>query len=330
MAKTLLNQTISRPMLTTFALQKIYESPSALKDKYLAEREKFFSCIEPIKTLVKEKLTNMYPKDNLLDKKTNKTTGDMGVLAKYDQTRQEDCFYFTDRESDLESNGYGHTDTSRNIFAKFCEGGKGHGGGYSKKEIGNLSNKDTAVVFYDDLVESGVDMESYFLYDENGGRDYRNKRMSWAEHRARRDSIKEKSKQFTKDYGLHMEFETPNSTYQCHQRARLVTPQEYQILYKWCDDIEGIHLKFDKYRKEMKTKFKAYVEVINSSRTLEGVIEQWPEAQEMASKIRGTGTALTIVSADSMNIIQQDMMSRQAQDKVAVVITPTENVWGNA
>ena len=63
---------------------------------------------------------------------------------------------------------------------------------------------------------------------------------------------------------------------------------------------------------------------------MEGVIEQWPEAEEMASKIRGTGTALTIVSADSMNIIQQDMMSRQAQDKVAVVITPPESVWGNA
>ena len=191
MAKTLLNQTISRPILTTFALQKIYESPSALKDKYLSEKEKFFSCIEPIKTLVKEKLSNMYPKDNLLDKKTNKTTGDMGILAKYDQTRQEDCFYFTDRESDLESNGYNHTDTSRNIFAKFCEGGRGHGGGYSKKEIGNLSTKDTAVVFYDDLVESGVDMESYFMYDENHGKDYRGKRMSWNEHSARKAAVTE-------------------------------------------------------------------------------------------------------------------------------------------
>ena len=80
----------------------------------------------------------------------------------------------------------------------------------------------------------------------------------------------------------------------------------------------------------MKKKFKAYVEVINSSRTLEGVIEQWSEAEEIASKIRGTGTALTIVSADSMSIIEQDMLSRKVQDKVAIVVTPTESAWGNA
>ena len=79
----------------------------------------------------------------------------------------------------------------------------------------------------------------------------------------------------------------------------------------------------------MKTKFKAYVELIRSSKSLEAVIEKWSGAENVRHKITGTGTALAL-SNISESIIEADMLARQAKDKVAVVVTPAESKWRSA
>ena len=79
----------------------------------------------------------------------------------------------------------------------------------------------------------------------------------------------------------------------------------------------------------MKEKFKAYAELIRSSRNLESVVEVWSEAENVRHKIEGTGTAVAL-STIHQSVIQQDMLARQAADTVAVVVTPTESAWGSA
>ena len=128
---------------------------------------------------------------------------------------------------------------------------------------------------------------------------------------------------------MSMEFTMPNSTYSCYQRAQLVTPEEYQTLLIWNDKLEGVRLKWHKHYNEMKEKFKAYAELIRSSKNLEQVVEVWSEAENVRHKIAGTGTALAL-SSISESVIQQDMLARQAKDKIAVVVTPTESAWGSA
>ncbi len=117
----------------------------------------------------------------------------------------------------------------------------------------------------------------------------------------------------------------PNSNYSCYQRAHLITPEEYQVLMIWKDKLEGIRLKWHKHYHEMKEKFKAYAELIRSSKNLEQVIEVWSEAENVKHKITGTGTALALSSV-SQSVIQQDMAERKLADKVAVVITNKESV----
>ena len=148
------------------------------------------------------------------------------------------------------------------------------------------------------------------------------------------DKIDAYQSKFFEDNGMSMEFTMPNSTYSCYQRAQLVTPEEYQTLLIWNDKLEGVRLKWHKHYNEMKEKFKAYAELIRSSKNLEAVIEVWSEAENVRHKITGTGTALAL-SSISESVIQQDMLSRQAKDKVAVVVTSKDSTvigsaWGNA
>ena len=124
---------------------------------------------------------------------------------------------------------------------------------------------------------------------------------------------------------MGMEFTMPNSNYSCYQRAHLITPEEYQVLMIWKDKLEGIRLKWHKHYHEMKEKFKAYAELIRSSKNLEQVIEVWSEAENVKHKITGTGTALAL-SSISESVIQQDMAERKLADTVAVVVTPKESV----
>ena len=244
-------------------------------------------------------------------------------------TNQESCFWFTDTKEDMDT----HTsDRSKSIYANFdCKGyGNHYSYGSSKKEIGNLSRDDLIALYYEDMVANGIDVVKYKFVEENDC-DYNGKRMNT--YRQEISDIKKKidgyQSKFFEDNDLAMKFTMPNSDYSCHQRAQLITPEEYQILLIWNDKLESVRLKWHKHYNEMKEKFKAYAELIRSSKTLEQVIEVWSEAENVKHKITGTGTALAL-SSISESVIQQDMLARQAKDKVAVVVTPTESKWGSA
>ena len=317
MSKTMLNQTMSRPILYSYAQEVIAKTPSKWLDAKNKKIQEFLACIPQIKEVVKNKIGNLYPKEEL------------AVLKKYELTNQESCFWFTDTKEDMDT----HTsDRSKSIYANFdCKGyGNHYSYGSSKKEIGNLSRDDLIALYYEDMVTNGIDVVKYKFGEENDC-DYNGKRMNT--YRQEISDIKKKidgyQSKFFEDNDLAMKFTMPNSDYSCHQRAQLITPEEYQILLIWNDKLESVRLKWHKHYNEMKEKFKAYAELIRSSKTLEQVIEVWSEAENVKHKITGTGTALAL-SSISESVIQQDMLARQAKDKVAVVVTPTESKWGSA
>ena len=318
MAKTMLNQTMSRPILYAYAQEMIAKTPSKWLTGKMEKIEEFKSCIPAIKEMVRNKISGLYPKEEL------------AVLKKYELTNQESCFWFTDRKKETEDRHRSRDE--RSIYANFaCEGygGRYNYGSSKSKEIGNLSIKDTIALYFEDMVKDGVDVMKYLFMEANDRQDYNGKRCSWSEQSALEKSIKSYGTKFFEDNDMSMEFTMPNSNYSCYQRAHLVTPEEYQILCVWNDKLESIQLQWHKHYEEMKEKFKHYAQLIRGSKTLEAVIEDWSEAENVRHKISGTGTAVALCTVGK-SIIQQDMLERQAKDKVAFVVTPTENVWGSA
>ena len=318
MGKTMLNQTVSRPILYAYAQEMIAKTPSKWLTGKNKKIEEFKECIPAIKEMVKNKISNLYPKEEL------------AVLEKYQLTDKESCFWFTDKD-DRDDNGRIRNNKDRSIYANFkCEGyGSGYRYGSSEKEIGNLDTKSTIAMYFEDMVKDGVDVMKYLFMESNDRQDYNGKRWSYSEHSKLEKDINSYGKKFFEENDLHMEFTMPNSNYSCYQRAHLVTPEEYQILCVWNDKLESVQLQWHKHYEEMKTKFKAYVELIRSSKSLEAVIEEWSEAENVRHKITGTGTALAL-SNISESIIEADMLARQAKDKVAVVVTPAESKWRSA
>ncbi len=317
MAKTMLNQTMSRPILYAYAQEQIAKTPSKWLTRKKEKIEEFKACIPAIKETVRNKISSLYPKEEL------------AVLKKYELTNQESCFWFTDREEETDRHS---SKKERSIYANFnCEGyGRGYNYGSSKsKEIGNLSTPDTIALYFEDMVKDGVDVMKYLFMEDNDRRDYNGKRWSWNEHTKLRNDINSYGKKFFEDNDMSMEFTMPNSNYSCYQRAHLITPEEYQILCVWNDKLEDIQLQWHKHYAEMKEKFKAYAELIRSSKNLEAVVEVWSEAENVRHKITGTGTAVAL-SNISQSVIEQDMLARKAADTVAVVVTPTESAWGSA
>ena len=318
MAKTMLNQTMSRPILYAYAQEQIAKTPSKWLTGKKKKIEEFKECIPAIKEMVRNKISNLYPKEHL------------EILKIYEQTNQESCFWFTDREESAKDRH--NRNEERSIYANFdCKGyGNGYNYGSSKsKEIGNLSTKDTIALYFEDMVKDGVDVMKYLFMENNDRKDYNGKRWSWNEQTKLKGDIDSYGKTFFEDNDMSMEFTMPNSNYSCYQRAHLVTPEEYQILCVWNDKLESIQLQWHKHYEEMKEKFKAYAELIRSSRNLEQVIEVWSEAENVRHKITGTGTAVAL-SNISQSVIEQDMLARKVADTVAVVVTPTESAWGNA
>jgi len=324
MAKTPLNQTMSRPILYAYAQEQIAKTPSKWLDEKTEKIQEFLACIPKIKELVKNKISSLYPKEEL------------AVLKKYELTNQESCFWFTDTKESAE-NGRHSRNKDRSIYANFdCKGyGRGYRYGSSKKEIGNLSRDDLIALYYEDMVANGIDVVKYKFVEDNGC-DYNGKKMNSYHQEVRqiKDKIDAYQSKFFEDNDMSMEFTMPNSNYSCYQRAQLVTSEEYQTLLIWQDKLEGVRLKWHKHYAEMKEKFKAYAELIRSSKNLEQVIEIWSEAENVRHKITGTGTALAL-SSISESVIHQDMLARQAKDKVAVVVTPKDSTvigsaWGNA
>ena len=311
MPKTMLNQTVSRPILYAYAQEQIAKTPSKWLNEKNKKIQEFLACIPQIKEVVKNKIGNLYPKEEL------------DILKKYELTNQESCFWFTDRE---EETG-GESRKERSVYANFACGGYGshYSYGSSKKEIGNLNRDDLIALYYEDMVANGIDVVKYKFVEENGC-DYNGKRATTYHQEIRdiKDKIDTYQSKFFEDNDISIEFTMPNSTYSCYQRAHLVTPEEYQVLMIWQDKLEGIHLKWHKHYEQMKEKFKAYAELIRSSKTLEQVIDVWSEAENVKHKITGTGTALALSSV-SQSVIQQDMAERKLADTVAVVVTPKES-----
>ena len=310
MAKTMLNQTVSRPILYAYAQEQIAKTPS----KWLGEKKKaideFLATIPKIKQIVKDKISTLTPQE------------DLDVLAKYDMTEQESCFWFTDTETE------NARQDKQSIYANFACSGYGRNYYYnsSNREVGNLSTDDLIAIYYEDMVANGIDVVKYkFVQDNNC--DYNGKRMNTyhKEIREIKDKIDGYQQKFFDDTDLAMSFTVPRSRSSCHQRARLITSEQLAVFDDYLSKLERIRLKWHKHYEEMKEKFKAYAELIRSSKNLEQVIEVWSEAENVKHKITGTGTALALSSV-SQSVIQQDMAERKLAETVAVVVTPKESV----
>ena len=315
MPKTMLNQTVSRPILYAYAQEQIAKTPSKWLNEKKKKIEEFKAVIPQIKEIVKNKIGNLYPKEEL------------AILKKYELTNQESCFWFTDREEEAKDRHSNNRE--RSIYANFDCGGYGRGYSYGSSknnEIGNLSRDDLIALYYEDMVANGIDVVKYKFVEDNGC-DYNGKKATTYHQEIRdiKDKIDTYQSKFFEDNDMAMEFTMPNSRYSCYQRAHLITPEEYQVFMIWNDKLEGIRLKWHKHYNEMKEKFKAYAELIRSSKNLEQVIEVWSEAENVKHKITGTGTALAL-SSISESVIQQDMAERKLADTVAVVVTPKESV----
>ena len=302
-AKTLpLNQTYSRPICYAYSQHLIAGLPSKWKTARDEAIKEFKNTIPKIKELVKEKIGGLYPKE------------DLKTLKKYELTNQESCFWFTDRD---EKDEQGRTKkTDRSIYANFnCKGYGGHYnyGSSKSSEIGNLSTNDTIA---------------------NGGQsfDYNGKKINrWTkEYQDLEKSIEAYSTKFFKENDMSMEFTMPNSNYSCYQRAHLVSEEQYQVLYSWTDAMETIQLKWHKQKEEMKSMFKAYAELIRTSKNLEQLVEKDSAFESCRSKIMGTGTAVALSSINSSLIDECIAKRNLANTTVGIVVTPTESAWGSA
>ena len=306
----MLNQTVSRPILYAYAQEQIAKTPS----KWLGEKKKaideFLATIPKIKQIVTDKISNLTPQE------------DLDVLAKYDMTEQESCFWFTDTETE------NARQDKQSIYANFACGGYGRGYYYnsSSREVGNLSTDDLIAIYYEDMVANGIDVVKYKFVKDNDC-DYNGKRMNTYHREIRdiRDKIDAYQQKFFDDTDLAMSFTVPRSSSSCHQRARIITSEQLAVFDDYLSKLERIRLKWHKHYEEMKEKFKAYAELIRSSKNLEQVIEVWSEAENVKHKIAGTDTALALSSV-SQSVIQQDMAERKLADTVAVVVTPKESV----
>jgi hypothetical protein len=316
MAKTMLNQTTSRPMYYTYAQEVIAKTPSKWLEPKLDAIEDFLATIPKIKEIVTKKITNLVPQS------------DLDVLSKYDATESESCFWFTDREDMLNQDNYSARKDEKSVYANFaCDGyGSYYNYGSSKREIGNLSTEDLIALYFEDMVANGIDVIKY-KYVQDNEKDYNGKRMTTyhTEIRGIADKINAYQQKFFDDNDLSMSFTVPKSRHSCHQRARLISSDELAVFDEYLSGLERIRLKWHKHYEEMKEKFKAYAELIRSSKTVEQVEEVWTEAVNIRHKVKGTGTALAL-SSISQSVIQQDMEARKLADTVAVVVTPKESV----
>ena len=311
----MLNQTTSRPLYYTYAQEVIAKTPSKWSEPKQKAIQEVKDIIPEIKKIVTKIVGNATPQS------------DLDVLSKYDATEEESCFWFTDRD-DMANDNYNARRDEHSIYTNFaCSGyGNYYHYGSSKREIGSLSRDDLIAMYYEDMVANGIDVIKYKYVDDNE-KDYNGKRMTTYSQEIR--EIKEKidayQKTFFEENDMAMSFTVPKSRHSCHQRARLVTSDELAVFEKYLSALERVRLKWHKHYEEMKEKFKAYAELIRTSKTVEQVEEVWTEAVNIRHKVKGTGTALAL-SSISQSVIQQDMEARKLADTVAVVVTPKESV----
>ena len=309
--KLLLNQTVSRPMLYALAQEKISTTPREVLDELAETVKDFFDYIPKVTQFMKDRLSNVMPES------------DAKVLRNYGLTRKERCFWFTDKDSELEN--IGSSSNERDWFVSFEN--DSWSSYSSDRSIGKLSRDDLIALYYTDMVSNGIDVMKYLFVKEEG-KDYNGKTVSYynSEQRDRRESIGKYNIKFFEDNGLDSEdlsFEVPydSNNRSCHQRARLITEEQHDILAQYKYKLGAVRLVWHKALEQMKKEFQVYKQIIKHSKTLEAVANEWPEAEEIRHKLEGTGTALALSTADR-SVIQEGMARREAAKKGIAFIVP--------
>ena len=309
--KLLLNQTVSRPMLYALAQEKISTTPREVLDELAETVKDFFDYIPKVKQFMKDRLSNLMPES------------DAQVLRNYGLTRTERCFWFTDKDSELAN--IGSSSNERDWFVSFEQ--DSWNSYSSDRSIGRLRKEDLIALYYTDMVSNGIDVMKY-LFVEEEGKDYNGKTVSYynSEQRDRRESIGKYNIKFFEDNGLDSEdlsFEVPydSNNRSCHQRARLITEEQHDILAQYKYKLGAVRLVWHKALEQMKKEFQVYRQLIKNAKTLEAVADEWPEAEEVRHKLEGTGTALALSTADR-SIIQEGMERREAAKKGIAFIVP--------
>ena len=311
--KLLLNQTVSRPMLYALAQEKISTTPREVLDELAETVKDFFDYIPKVKQFMKDRLSNLMPES------------DAQVLRNYGLTRTERCFWLTDKDSEIEN--IGSSSNERDWFVSFENDSWGSSYTSNDRSIGRLRDEDLISLYYTDMVSNGIDVMKYLFVDEEG-KDYNGKNVSYynTEQRDRRDKIKAYNNKFFEDNGLDSEdlsFEVPydSNNRSCHQRARLITEEQHDILAQYKYKLGAVRLVWHKALEQMKKEFQVYRQLIKNAKTLEAVADEWPEAEEVRHKLEGTGTALALSTADR-SIIQEGMARREAAKKGIAFIVP--------
>ena len=309
--KLLLNQTVSRPMLYALAQEKISTTPREVLDELAETVKDFFDYIPKVKQFMKDRLSNLMPES------------DAQVLRNYGLTRTERCFWFTDKDSELAN--IGSSSNERDWFVSFEQ--DSWNSYSSDRSIGRLRKEDLIALYYTDMVSNGIDVMKY-LFVEEEGKDYNGKTVSYynSEQRDRRESIGKYNIKFFEDNGLDSEdlsFEVPydSNNRSCHQRARLITEEQHDILAQYKYKLGAVRLVWHKALEQMKKEFQVYKQIIKNAKTLEAVADEWPEAEEVRHKLEGTGTALALSTADR-SVIQEGMARREAAKKGIAFIVP--------
>ena len=309
--KLLLNQTVSRPMLYALAQEKISTTPREVLDELAETVKDFFDYIPKVKQFMKDRLSNLMPES------------DAQVLRNYGLTRTERCFWFTDKDSELAN--IGSSSNERDWFVSFEQ--DSWNSYSSDRSIGRLRDEDLISLYYTDMVSNGIDVMKYLFVDEEG-KDYNGKTVRYynSEQRDRRDKIRAYNNKFFEDNGLDSEdlsFEVPydSNNRSCHQRARLITEEQHDILAQYKYKLGAVRLVWHKALEQMKKEFQVYRQLIKNAKTLEAVADEWPEAEEVRHKLEGTGTALALSTADR-SIIQEGMARREAAKKGIAFIVP--------
>jgi hypothetical protein len=298
-------------MLYALAQEKISTTPREVLDELAETVKDFFDYIPKVKQFMKDRLSNLMPES------------DAQVLRNYGLTRTERCFWFTDKDSELAN--IGSSSNERDWFVSFEQ--DSWNSYSSDRSIGRLRKEDLIALYYTDMVSNGIDVMKY-LFVEEEGKDYNGKTVSYynSEQRDRRESIGKYNIKFFEDNGLDSEdlsFEVPydSNNRSCHQRARLITEEQHDILAQYKYKLGAVRLVWHKALEQMKKEFQVYKQIIKHSKTLEAVANEWPEAEEIRHKLEGTGTALALSTADR-SVIQEGMARREAAKKGIAFIVP--------
>jgi hypothetical protein len=298
-------------MLYALAQEKISTTPREVLDELAETVKDFFDYIPKVTQFMKDRLSNLMPES------------DAQVLRNYGLTRTERCFWFTDKDSELAN--IGSSSNERDWFVSFEQ--DSWNSYSSDRSIGRLRKEDLIALYYTDMVSNGIDVMKY-LFVEEEGKDYNGKTVSYynSEQRDRRESIGKYNIKFFEDNRLDSEdlsFEVPydSNNRSCHQRARLITEEQHDILAQYKYKLGAVRLVWHKALEQMKKEFQVYKQIIKHSKTLEAVANEWPEAEEIRHKLEGTGTALALSTADR-SVIQEGMARREAAKKGIAFIVP--------